>query len=130
MYGINPICPLNKPPYSDLGDSIMLESATLLLSFSFSAAPMSARPYQVMNPRPRRADTMLNVIATIPLGVNLRSISQILTLDNRGKKNKETSTYPSGNGPGGLFSPVKSSKSSVFPAAFPFVPVPADLHAS
>lgn len=53
------------------------------------------------------------------------------TLVSRSRKgNIKKTTYPSGSLPGGLFSPVKSNKSSVFPAAFPFVGVPAFLHAS
>lgn len=71
----NPISPPSSP-YSeapDLGVSTTPAPATLLLSFSFSAAPISASPYQAMNASPSSADTILNVIATMPFAVNLPS---------------------------------------------------------
>ena len=52
--------------------------------------------YHVMTANPSKADRILKVIATIPLGVN-----------------------PAGSGPGATFAPAKFKKSTVFAAALP-----------
>lgn len=68
---------------------------------------IKGKTYQAIVARPRRAAMQLNVIATIPRGVN-----------------------PAGSGFGGTFSPVRSRKSTVFAAALPVEGVFPALQAS
>jgi len=53
------------------------------------------------------------------------------SIQRRKKEEKEKNkTYPSGSRSGGAFCPARSSRSTVFPAAFPAVGIPPASHAA